>query len=44
MNREQAMKVVAELEDTEARLAGLIAELRRMADQAETRDAGEHGS
>lgn len=44
MNREEAMKLVAELEETEARLGRLIAELRRLADQAETRHPGSRGS
>jgi hypothetical protein len=35
LDREQAMQVVAQLEDAERRLAQLIAELRRLAEQAE---------
>ena len=37
LDREQAMKIVSQLEDAEQRLAHLIAELRRLADQAERR-------
>ncbi|HEX6381580.1 MAG TPA: hypothetical protein VF180_10090 [Acidimicrobiia bacterium] len=37
LDREQAMKIVAQLEDAEQRLALLIAELRRLADEAERR-------
>jgi hypothetical protein len=36
LNREDAMRLVAELEEAERRLAQLIGELRRLADQAET--------
>jgi hypothetical protein len=35
LDREQAMRVVAQLEEAECRLAELIRELRRLADQAE---------
>lgn len=37
LDREQAMRLVADLEDTERRLSQLITELRRLADQAERR-------
>jgi hypothetical protein len=37
LDREQAMRLVAQLEDAERRLADLIGELRRLADQAEKR-------
>lgn len=37
LDREHAMKLVAQLEDAERRLADLIGELRRLADQAEGR-------
>jgi hypothetical protein len=37
LDREQAMRLVAELEQAERRLAELIDELRRLADQAERR-------
>lgn len=37
LDREQAMMIVAQLEDAEQRLAHLIIELRRMAAQAERR-------
>lgn len=36
LDREQAMRLVADLEEAERRLAQLIGELRRLADQAET--------
>jgi hypothetical protein len=36
LDREQAMRLVAELEEAERRLTQLISELRRVADQAET--------
>jgi hypothetical protein len=37
LDREQAMKIVAQLEDAEQRLALVIAKLRRLADEAERR-------
>lgn len=35
LDREQAMRLVADLEEAERRLARLIAELRRLADEAD---------
>lgn len=44
MNQEEAMRLVADLEESEGRLGRLIADLRRLADEADTRHSDRDGS